>query len=121
MVADGDIDWDQVMNDEDLGDYLDWNDELATLRSNVEIALDYGARGVRDFILNNQDGNANEDFADRNLTKLPDLMAAIIRYEAGGRRNDENFVSDFIDRRIDVRKDSNRIQRSDTTWIVQRV
>lgn len=119
--ADGDIDWDQVMNDEDLGDYLDWNDELATLRSNVEIALDYGARGVRDFILNNQDGNANEDFADRNLTKLPDLMAAIIRYEAGGRRNDENFVSDFIDRRIDVRKDSNRIQRSDPTWIVQRV
>ena len=116
--ADGDIDWDQVSNDEDLGDYLDWNDELATLRSNIEGALSYNSgQHIREFILNDQDGSAREYYADADLSKLPDVVAAIVRYECGGRRNDENFVSEFIDRRIDVRKGYDR----DPTWIVRRV
>jgi len=119
--ADGDIDWDQVMNDEDLGDYLDWNDELATLRSNVEIALDYGARGVRDFILNNQDGNAKDNFLEADLSKLPEILAEIIRYEIGGRRNDDNFMTDFVDRRIDVRTTRDLHKPGAPPWIVRRV
>ena len=116
--ADGDIDWDQVSNDEDLGDYLDWNDELAALRSNIEGALSYNSgQHIREFILNDQDGSAREYYADADLSKLPDVVAAIVRYECGGRRNDENFVSEFIDRRIDVRKGYDR----DPTWIVRRV
>jgi hypothetical protein len=119
--ADGDIDWDQVMNDEDLGDYLDWNDELATLRSNVETALDYGARGVRDFILNNQDGNAKDNFLEADLSKLPEILAEIIRYEIGGRRNDDNFMTDFVDRRIDVRTTRDLHKPGAPPWIVRRV
>ena len=114
--ADGDIDWDRAGDDVDLNNYLDWNDELATLNSNVEIALDYGANSIREFILNDQDGSAREYYADADLTKLPDVVAAILRYEAGGQRHDD-FVSEFIDRRIDVRKGYDR----DPTWIVRRV
>jgi hypothetical protein len=114
--ADGDIDWDQAGDDVDLNNYLYWNDELATLNSNVEIALDYGANSIREFILNDQDGSAREYYADADLTKLPDVVAAILRYEAGGQRHDD-FVSEFIDRRIDVRKGYDR----DPTWIVRRV
>ena len=119
--AEGDIDWDQVMNDEDLGDYLDWNDELATLRSNVEIALDYGASGVRDFILRNQDGNAKDNFLEADLSKLPEILAEIIRYEIGGRRNDDNFMTDFVDRRIDVRTTRDLHKPGAPPWIVRRV
>jgi hypothetical protein len=45
-------------------------------------------------------------------------MAAIVRYEAGGRRNDDNFVSEFIDRRVDVRKN---YDNKNQPWIVRRV
>jgi hypothetical protein len=118
--AEGDIDWDQVMDDERLGDYLDWNDELATLRSNVEVALDYGASGVREFILRNQDGGATE-YGDVDLSKLPEVMSDIIRYEVGGRHNDDNFMSDFVNRRIDVRTTRDLHHPTAPPWIVRRV
>jgi hypothetical protein len=115
--ADGDIDWDQVMNDEDLGDYLDWNENLGTLRSNMETALNYSFDDIKSFVFNDQDGN-HPEYENADLSRLSNLVSAIVRYECGTRARDDNIVSLFIDRHIDVRKTH---KNSDQPWIVRRV
>jgi len=118
--ADGDIDWDQVMNDEDLGDYLDWNENLGTLRSNMETALNYSFDDIKSFVFNDQDGN-HPEYENADISKLPNLVSAIVRYECGTRARDDNIVSLFIDRHIDVRTTRDLHKPGAPPWIVRRV
>jgi hypothetical protein len=118
--ADGDIDWDKVSNDADLGDYLDFNEQLGLLRSNMETALNYTFDDIKRFVFNDQDGN-HPEYENADISKLSDLMSAIVRYECGGRRRDDNIVSDFLDRHIDVRTTRDLHKPGAPPWIVRRV
>ena len=53
--ADGEIDWDKVSNDDELNDYLEYNDEARRYYKNVENALDLTPVDIREYQGENTD------------------------------------------------------------------
>ena len=118
--ADGDIDWDKVHEDDALNNYLEYNDELSRMVDEIKVALDYSPDNIKNFIINDQDGEARQ-YVNADLAKLSDVVGDIINYETGNRRRDNNFAADYAYRHIDIRRNTMRIHNTDPEWKVTRV
>lgn len=122
VTDDGDVDWDQVGNDRDLNDYEDYNEDMKYWHRAVETALNYSPDSIRYFLESDRDGNndraGNGTGDDYKLDQLDAVMARIVRYETA---NNDDQVAEDIERTIAVRRDNNRIQRTDPEWTVSRV
>lgn len=110
-----DIDWDRVHEDADLNNYLEWNDEVRTMVKEIEIALGYSPKSVKEFASDPRDGDDTETY---KMEQLDELMARIVNYERGKSGRDSDHIADAIKQRIGVRKDTNRIQKGDPMWTV---
>jgi len=112
----GDVDWDRVREDDHLNNYLEWNDEVRTWVKEVETALDYSPKMVKDFAVSPRDGLDVELY---KMEQLDALIARIVNYETGkaGSRDGDHIAS-AIKQRIGVRRDNNRIGNNDPVWTV---
>jgi hypothetical protein len=112
----GDVDWDRVREDDHLNNYLEWNDEVRTWVKEIETALDYSPKMVKDFASAPRDGLDDQTY---KMEELDALLARIVNYETGkaGSR-DFDYIASAIVERIGVRKDSNRISNNDPVWTV---
>lgn len=111
----GDVEWDRVHEDDDLNNYLEFNDEASSWVHEVETALSYSPSMVKDFATSPRDGGDHETY---KMDQLDSLMARIINYETGRRPRDPHHIAELIKDRIYLRKNNNRIQNTDPVWTV---
>jgi hypothetical protein len=112
---DGDVDWDRIHDDEELNDYLGFNDDARRWANEVQTALDYAPKMVKAFATAPRDGGDDETY---KIEQLDDLMSRIVNYETGKGGRDTDHIADMIKDRIGVRRNNNRIQNSDPQWEV---
>jgi hypothetical protein len=110
-----DIDWEKVHEDDSLTNYLEWNDEVKTMVREIDTALSYSPKSVKDFASSPRDGG---DDVPYKMEQLDELIARIVNYERGKGSRDTDHIADAITKRIGVRKETNRIQKGDPMWTV---
>jgi hypothetical protein len=112
---DGDIDWARVHEDDDLTNYINWNDDVKTMVREIEVALGYSPKSVKEFAVDPRDGGDIETY---KMEQLDELVARIVNYERGRTSRDPDHIAEAITKRIGVRKDTTRVQRGDPIWKV---
>jgi hypothetical protein len=109
----GDVDWDKVHDDEDLNNYLEFNDDARSWEHEISTALDYSPRMVKAFAAEPRDGNDHETY---KLDQLDALIARIVNYETGNRERDPNHIAAMIKDRIGVRKTGDQWEVFNSGW-----
>ena len=100
-----DIDWDRVHEDDDLNNYLDYNQEAYYYERNVMNALNSGPEEIREYA---QELMNDGEIDELDVSNLDNIMYFKINNELGYsksyRNRESSPVADFIKEKVSIRR-----------------